>query len=215
MTKTIYSLLPQLINFIPFLIMIGAMPEINFLFQLFRQRMSKFSKLTYEERKRTLSVFVKGVRASFVLHDIKLSHMFGIPMMNASIFITFIYSIRDMVTKDISEDMDEGGLLWFADLTAKDPTFILPLSAIALSYTALDLSLPTQGKLILFFKDILQSLLLFSVSLVLPLPAGIFCYWIPSSLFTMTQMHLMRNPKIKKWLRIPNIEPPAHLKAPK
>jgi YidC/Oxa1 family membrane protein insertase len=79
---------------------------------------------------------------------------------------------------------------------------------------SLELSLHPHGKLILYIKDILQSILIFSIPLVIPLPAGIFCYWIPSGMFSISQTLLLRNPAFRKFLKLPLPVKPPDLKSP-
>ena len=99
-------------------------------------------------------------------------------------------------------DMDTGGMLWFENLAIADPTYALPLIAIGSSYSALEFgfSNPSDritdpnkgGRLQVTMKDIFQTLLIVSVPFVTQLPAGIFAYWIPSSLAGMVQTQGLR-----------------------
>lgn len=190
------------------------MPEVNFLYQALRIRVAGFRKLTWEKRARTLTVFLQGARSALVMHDVRLRSLLGVPVLNASLFITVIYSIREMVARDVTADIMDGGLWWFLDLSDKDPNMILPVCALGLSYLALDLSLPEHGRILRSIKDLLQSVLLVSTPYVMMLPTGVFCYWIPSSLFMIAQVHALRSPDVRKLLGIPSDNVPEHLKAP-
>jgi YidC/Oxa1 family membrane protein insertase len=109
-----------------------------------------------------------------------------------------------MIVRDITIGMNEGGFWIFSDLTIKDSSFILPVTALTLSYLAFEISFIMSKKGgMLVFKNILQSMLILSVPLVLPLPAGVFCYWIPSSLFTVTQTLLLQTKTFNQILGIP------------
>lgn len=190
------------------------MPEINFLYQALRIRVLGFRQLSWEKRLRTLTVFFKGARSALAMHDVRLRSLLGVPILNASLFITVIYSIREMVARDVTPDIMEGGLLWFTDLSEKDPNLALPLIALGLSYLSLDLSLPEHGRILRSIKDFLQSLLLVSTPYVMLLPTGVFCYWIPSSLFMIAQVRALKIPEVRKFLGIPNDHIPEHLRAP-
>ena len=190
------------------------MPEVNFLYQALRIRLLGFRQLTWEKRLRTLRVFFKGARSALAMHDVRLRSLLGVPVLNASLFITVIYSIREMVGRDVTADIMEGGLWWFADLSDKDPNMALPLVALGLSYVALDQSLPEHGRILRSIKDFLQSLLLVSTPYVMLLPTSVFCYWIPSSLFMIAQVHALRQPEFRKICGIPIDNTPEHLKAP-
>jgi len=189
-----------------------AMPELNFLLQLLKQRLNGIPHSQVDERVRIVAIFIKGVKACLVLHDISVLKMLFYPLFNISVFVTFIYSLRDMIKSGIDGDvvsLQEGGLLWFSDLTSKDTTFLLPLSALGLSYTSLHVAfsgqggLANQGRVVLFMCDILQSLVLISMPFVLTLPCGVFAYWIPSSLFGIFQTLALRQPFVQKLLRLP------------
>lgn len=146
-----------------------------------------------------------------MLHDVQVSKILAVPLANFAVFASFIYSIRDMVLRDPTETMDIGGMLWFVDLTIKDSTFFLPFSALGLSYLALDLALKPHGNVLLYLKDFFQSLMIISIPVILPLPAGIFFYWIPSSVFTIAQTQLLKQAAFRRLLRIPEIKNPHHL----
>jgi len=141
--------------------------------------------------------------------------MLSYPAANISIFLTFIISIREMIKNDTNlvYGFQEGGLLWFTDLTMKDGTFILPFLAITLSYTALDIAFSnSKGNFFIYTKDFCQCITLLSIPLVIQLPSGIFFYWIPSSMFAITQSLLLREPAFQKLMNIPVIiKKPKHL----
>lgn len=199
----------------------GAMPELNFLLQLLKQRLNGIPLSQVDERMRIVSIFIKGVKACLILHDISILNMLYYPLLNISVFVTFIYSLRDLIKNGGSigtESLQEGGLLWFTDLTSKDSSFLLPLSAIALSYSSLHVSfsgqggLVNQGRVVLLLCDVLQSLVLISMPFVLSLPSGVFFYWIPSSLYGIFQTLALRQPLVQKFLRLPLPPKPKHLK---
>ena len=179
-----------------------ALPELNFLVQLFRERLSSTSNDSTgtsraEEIRNTFSVFRKGARACFILHDVSLTRILLPPVLNISMFVTFVISVRGMIRGSDFTDMDSGGMLWFENLTVADPTYALPLIAVGTSYSALEfgftnpderLNDPNKGgRLSLTIKDVFQTILLMSVPFVTQLPAGIFAYWIPSSVAGMAQ----------------------------
>ena len=117
-----------------------------------------------------------------------------------------------LLSTDKSSLFDDEGVLWFHDLTQKDPTFILPLTAIAISYLGIDVALlGSTGRLAIALKDVFQTLLLISVPFVAVLPCGVFCYWIPSSAFGILQSLVLRSTYFQRLLRIPPVVKPKHL----
>jgi len=183
----------------------AAIPELTFLFQLLRNRLAELPLRQNVQRMEVLNTFMKGFRATLILHEVNLAEILFYPLVNFSVFVTFVYSVRDMVIHgDSSLNLDAGGLFWFTDLSDKDRTYLLPLAAIGISYGAIELALGRNlGKIALLLKDILQSMLLVSMSFVSSLPAWVFCYWLPSSLFGIAQTLALRNARIAQLLRIP------------
>lgn len=170
----------------------AAVPELNFLFQLLRQRLKHIDPRNASEHIRIILIFFKGVGACIKLHDISPIQILSSPAASMAVFITFVYSLRQLISTENFLGLEHGGPMWFIDLTTKDPSFVLPLTAIGLSYSAIELAFTSTAggaaRLTLLIKDTLQTLLFLSIPLVLPLPAGVFFYWIPSSLWGMVQV---------------------------
>lgn len=193
-----------------------AMPEIGFLYKLFAQRQNEIKTASTEKRLEVTSVFLKGVDACLKLYDVSKTKIIAYPMVNIAMFMTFIYSVRDMIANSENYDLLDGGMLWFVDLAAKDSTFILPFTAVSLSYLAIDLAINKNSpKMMIVLKDFCQSLMVMSVPFVVTLPAGVFCYWIPSSLFAIAQGQLLRSAVGQELLGIPAPKLPPHLQNPK
>lgn len=192
----------------------AAMPEINFLYQLLLQRLQGIDKSRTGERLRILGIFIKGVNACMKLHRISITEIVAYPFVNFTIFVTFIVSLRDMVTNADQYDMMEGGLFWFQNLSEEDKTFFLPISAVTCSYLGLELGFSaTTGRFLLILKDFAQSLLMLALPSLCGLPAGVFCYWIPSSLFGILQTRALRDPRVLRMMKIPPPTVPPHLRS--
>jgi len=193
----------------------GASPELGFLFQLLKVRLKSLGLHQILDRIKVILIFLKGVKANFVLHNISAISMFIYPLLNFGMFVTFIYSLRGMMFGDLKPELKQGGALWFKDLTSKDTSLILPSLSVAISYFSIRYTFTGAiGRLPIFFKDIFQSLLILSYPIIMTLPSGIFLYWIPSTLFAMCQTYALRSSYILKFLKIPPIVRPAHLQPP-
>ena len=110
-----------------------ASPDINQLFQLLKVRLKDARGINPTERIKYISTFLKGVNASMTLRDVSKMEMIAYPMINASVFASFVYSIRTMIANGDDFQFVEGGLLWFRDLEQLDNTLVLPLAALGLS----------------------------------------------------------------------------------
>lgn len=182
-----------------------AMPELRFLNQLLQRRMKRIPLSNSEERMRILSVFFQGVNACFKIHDVSKIHVIAYPLLNMTLFMTFVFSVRDLILHTNNYELMEGGMLWFVELAEKDPTLVLPFTALSLSYLALELGFGRVKDLqwASYLKDGCQSLVVLSVPFVVTLPAGVFCYWIPSSLFAIAQSLVLKSPYAQSMLGIP------------
>mmetsp|Transcript_26670 Transcript_26670/g.25538 ORF Transcript_26670/g.25538 Transcript_26670/m.25538 type:complete len:280 (-) Transcript_26670:29-868(-) len=185
-----------------------AMPEIGFLTRLLEAKYQKFSVLTINTTKiselfKNIQTYFKGVNACLTIHKASILSMLIYPAVNIASLITFVYSIRGLFHKESEHRREflEDGPLIFKDLTQKDSTYILPITASLLSYSAIEIGFLNAQKS--GFKNTLQLLTIMSIPMMSYLPVGIFFYWIPSTLFTISQSFLLRVPAVIKFLKLP------------
>ncbi len=103
------------------------------------------------------------------------------------IFLVLYYTIKEFETLD---SFRTGGLLWFQDLTATDPLYILPVLYVVTMMASQEISArhaaPEQRKLMRFLP------LVFGVVLAVGgFPAGLFVYWIASNSISFVQNYLI------------------------
>jgi len=104
------------------------------------------------------------------------------------IFITMFYVIRGF--GDTHPSFTSGGILWFQDLSAYDPFYILPvLSAL----TMLGASEITAKHIDPQQRWIMRILPVVFTIFLLTFPAGLFMYWITSNLVTLVQNYVIYN----------------------
>ena len=142
-----------------------------------------------QSKRRTYTLYTKGMLA--LLKGRKAALVLP-PFLNIIGFSMYISFIRQSQYSS-SELWTTGGPSFALDLSAPDPTFILPVTALVLSYASLDVgqTRPAKGT-IDRFRQGMQSLLLFSAPFVVNMPAGYFAYWIPSSMFSICQTIMVR-----------------------
>lgn len=180
----------------------SSFPELSSLYKLLVQRLESSGELG--EKIRTLSIFFKGVKACLSLNNTSFQAIVAYPILNIGLFITFVYSLRNMMKDTKFSGLQEGGTLWFENLSIKDKTCILPLSALSISYLGLEVSFYGKVALTVLLKDLFQSLLILSIPFVISLPCGVFMYWIPSSMLGIAGHFALRNSWMQKILRIPS-----------
>ncbi len=104
------------------------------------------------------------------------------------IFIGMFYVIRSF--GDTHPSFTNGGLLWFRDLSAMDPYYILPiLSAV----TMLAASEITAKNIDPQQRWLMRILPVGITVFIYYFPAGLFMYWITSNLVTLVQNYLIYN----------------------
>lgn len=104
------------------------------------------------------------------------------------IFITMFYVIRGF--GDTHPSFTSGGILWFQDLSAYDPFYVLPvLSAL----TMLAASEITSKHIDPQQRWIMRTLPVVFTIFLLTFPAGLFMYWITSNLVTLVQNYVIYN----------------------
>jgi YidC/Oxa1 family membrane protein insertase len=106
------------------------------------------------------------------------------------IFVGLYYTIKEF---ESLQSFTSGGLLWFKDLTASDPHFVLPavyvLTMMAAQEIAIRHTAPQQRQLMRLLPPV--------VGLFMALagfPAGLFVYWIASNLITFAQNAVIYRP---------------------
>src|SRR5918997_5738627 len=104
------------------------------------------------------------------------------------IFIAIFYVIRGF--GETHPSFNTGGILWFQDLSAMDPFYILPvLSAV----TMLAASEITSKHIDPQQRWIMRTLPVVFTVFLLTFPAGLFMYWITSNLVTLVQNYVIYN----------------------
>ena len=62
-----------------------------------------------------------------------------LPMVQVPLFMTFFFAIRGMTALPVPQ-LKEGGVLWFTDLVAADPYYILPTTSMLLTLAVIEVS---------------------------------------------------------------------------
>ena len=102
------------------------------------------------------------------------------------IFITMYYVIRTF--DQTHAGFSSGGILWFTDLTAADPYYILPVLSALTMLAASEItskSVDPQQRWLMRLLPVGITIFLLSF------PAGLFMYWITSNLVTLVQNYVI------------------------
>lgn len=99
------------------------------------------------------------------------------------VFLGLFYTIREF---EGLQSFTSGGLLWFADLTAPDPLFVLPVVYALTMMAAQEIPLrhaAAQGRQLVRLLAPASGLFMALAGF----PAGLFVYWISNNLITLVQ----------------------------
>ena len=150
----------------------------------------------------------KGMQLIWQKFDCHPAKLVVTPLVHIPIFLTYVFSVRDMIRGEVS-GLASGGAAWFPDLTAADSTLVLPVLAAGLTYVNLEQGLGgSQNKWLIWGKDKIQLLMIGLQMFTAELPAGIFMYWVTSASYGIVQTAALRNPSVQKALGLLPPKPP-------
>uniref|UniRef100_J3N471 Membrane insertase YidC/Oxa/ALB C-terminal domain-containing protein n=2 Tax=Oryza brachyantha TaxID=4533 RepID=J3N471_ORYBR len=128
-------------------------------------------------------------------------------LIQAPIFMSFFFAIRNMVDKVPS--MKGGGALWFTDLTTPDALYIFPVLTGLIFWVSVELNLqegmeanPMANKM----KSFSRVMAILTVPFTMNFAKGVFCYWITSNLFSLTYGIVIRRPTVRKFFELPALQ---------
>ncbi|XP_072006335.1 mitochondrial inner membrane protein OXA1L isoform X1 [Engystomops pustulosus] len=137
-------------------------------------------------------------------HDVNPLRGFLVPLVQAPIFISFFVALRQMSYLPVPS-MQTGGLWWFADLTAADPYYILPLVVTSSMWAVLELGAESgiNNPNLKIMKTVFRVMPLVILPLTINFPTAVFTYWVTSNFFSIAQVAFLRIPAVRTKLRIP------------
>ncbi|CAK7345652.1 unnamed protein product [Dovyalis caffra] len=104
-----------------------------------------------------------------------------------------------------------GGAFWFVDLATPDDLYIFPvLTALTFLITVeCNMQEGMEGNSAAgTMKNVSRGLALASVPLTMNFPKAVFCYWVTSNLFSLGYGLVVKSPKVKKFLGVPEAPAP-------
>eukprot|EP00111_Clytia_hemisphaerica_P005721 TCONS_00016579-protein len=141
----------------------------------------------------------------FQKHDCHPAKALITPLIQLPLFVSFFIALRKMSYLPV-EALKTGGVLWFPDLTAADPYFILPLlcagTMLATIETGAEMGMQAndQAKTM---KNVFRGMCVVMVPLTYHFPTAIFTYWFTSNILSLVQVGVMRVPGVKEYFGIP------------
>ncbi|XP_063325981.1 mitochondrial inner membrane protein OXA1L isoform X1 [Pelmatolapia mariae] len=182
----------------------NVLPEMTKLTNRMNEAKQSGNKFEFSKAYSDLNLFQKK-------HDVNPLRGFLIPLVQTPVFISFFIALRKMAYLPVPS-MQTGGALWFADLTASDPFYILPLAVTGTMFFILELGAESgiDNPNLRAMKTVFRIMPLVIFPLTINFPTAVFTYWLTSNCFSLCQVALLRHPLIRKKLKIPErIKHPA------
>ncbi|XP_068584271.1 mitochondrial inner membrane protein OXA1L [Cebidichthys violaceus] len=182
----------------------NVLPEMTKLTSRMNEAKQSGNKFDFARAYSDLNLFQKK-------HDVNPLRGFLIPVVQAPVFISFFIALRKMAYLPVPS-LQTGGLLWFTDLTAADPFYVLPLVVTGTMFFILELGAESgiDNPNLRAMKTVFRIMPLIILPLTINFPTAVFTYWLTSNCFSLGQVALLRHPLVRERLRIPErIKHPA------
>ncbi|XP_054457119.1 mitochondrial inner membrane protein OXA1L isoform X3 [Anoplopoma fimbria] len=182
----------------------NVMPEMTKLTSKMNEAKQSGNKFDFAKAYSDLNLFQKK-------HDVNPLRGFLIPIVQAPVFVSFFIALRKMAYLPVPS-MQTGGMLWFADLTAADPFYILPLAVTGTMFFILELGAESgiDNPNLRAMKTVFRIMPFVILPLTINFPTAVFTYWLTSNSFSLAQLALLRHPLVREKLNIPErIKHPA------
>mmetsp|Transcript_45147 Transcript_45147/g.88622 ORF Transcript_45147/g.88622 Transcript_45147/m.88622 type:complete len:247 (+) Transcript_45147:882-1622(+) len=137
------------------------------------------------------------------------------PLVSGPIFMTFFFTLRSIGARYPEVSME--GALWFPDLGAMDPYYVLPILSGATFLAVIELG--TEGgqssqQMSPMMKNAFRGIACTTPLFVYSFPSGVFMYWISSNVYSLLQGKVLRSPWGRKTFNIPDTVVPKEEKNP-
>ncbi|XP_062239681.1 mitochondrial inner membrane protein OXA1L isoform X1 [Platichthys flesus] len=175
----------------------NVMPEMSKLTTRMQEAKQSGNKFEFAKAYTDLNMFQKK-------HDVNPLRGLLVPLVQAPIFVSFFIALRKMAYLPVPS-MQTGGMLWFTDLTAADPFYILPVVVTGTMFFILELGAESgvDNPNLRAMKTVFRIMPFVILPLTINFPTAVFTYWLTSNCFSLGQVALLRHPLIRDKLRIP------------
>ncbi|RKP12003.1 60Kd inner membrane protein-domain-containing protein [Piptocephalis cylindrospora] len=136
----------------------------------------------------------------------KPARMILMPITNGAMFISFFMALRQMSDLPVPQ-LAHGGLLWFENLNAPDPYYILPILASAGFLINFEVGSELGGANVMnpTMKRVFRGVSLLMPFMTYAFPSSVFVYWLTTNVFSVAQVSLLSRPGVRKVLGIPEL----------
>lgn len=160
---------------------------------------------------RTKSIYQQQMVALFKKYKVNPMRAMLWPLAQFPVFIASFLALKDM--SSFYPGLQTGGTLWFVDLSAADPYYLLPvfnsLTFLLMIELGADGVKMDQQKT---FQMVMRGLGVAMVPLTMYMPTAVFVYWTTNNVLSLIQTGILKQKAVKKFLDIP--EPPPTTETP-
>ncbi|EPE08495.1 mitochondrial export translocase oxa1 [Ophiostoma piceae UAMH 11346] len=129
-----------------------------------------------------------------------------VPMINVPFGYGMFRLLRGMATLSVPE-LEDGGLLWFQDLTVPDPYFLLPLGSAGIMYVIFRANMKYMAPQMQSMMKMMQMVITpISVILTARMASLLTFFFLTSSFLQMLQTALWHQPWLRRWKGLPPME---------
>ncbi|XP_072232344.1 mitochondrial inner membrane protein OXA1L [Leuresthes tenuis] len=182
----------------------NVLPQITKLTNRMNEAKQSGNKFEFASAYSDLNLFQKK-------HDVNPLRGFLVPLVQAPVFISFFIALRKMAYLPVPS-LQTGGLLWFTDLTAADPFYLLPITVTGTMFFILELGAESgfDNPNLRAMKTVFRIMPLIILPLTINFPTAVFTYWLTSNCFSLCQVAVLRHPLVREKFKIPErIKHPA------
>ena len=133
-------------------------------------------------------------------HCHPLKHWY-VPILFPPVFLSYFAAIHNLCISDV--DMAHQGTLWFTNLCAVDPTYILPVLSSITWLWCVELGGSTLYKSSAGIQNSCRMLSLASIPIASNLPSGIFMFWISANVYAVFGAYIFRIDRVRVLFGIP------------
>eukprot|EP01096_Ripella_sp_DP13-Kostka_P007573 TRINITY_DN2771_c0_g1_i3.p1 TRINITY_DN2771_c0_g1~~TRINITY_DN2771_c0_g1_i3.p1 ORF type:complete len:433 (-),score=140.68 TRINITY_DN2771_c0_g1_i3:124-1422(-) len=126
---------------------------------------------------------------------------FIVPMLFPPLVLSVFGAVHNLSIAEPS--MTTGGALWFKDLVASDPTFVLPTMSGLMWLWVVECAAGVHYFAWSNVRTSSRCIALAFIPVTSTLPSGIFIFWITSNIYAIAQTYILRFDGVRRFLRIP------------
>ena len=175
----------------------SRMAHVNPELMQIRKKYEKIADPTVEDKAK----LGQQVRDLFTRYGVKPARSMIAPFVQFPFFMGMFFGLKKMPDY-FPEEMAQGGILWFPDLTLSDPNYILPaicfftfLGTVELGKDQMMASNPQNAPMMI---NVFRGMSLMMIPICVNFHTGMLCYWTVSNLFTLGQIGFLKLPFVKK-----------------